>query len=327
MMVRAALFSVFLLFVPSHSYSEVLFEEKFEDTNFTSRGWYDAPSGTLASTEHIDGSTRSFECEYLKGQQTCAGGTPGRHKFPETDIVYLSYYVKYSINWEGSNRPYHPHEFYFVTNVDSDWIGPAKTHLTVYIEQNEGTPVIALQDSLNVDKNCILRNDETFAGCNGDFDSYSFSENRSVASCNGIVGYLDVRDCYYTGSYWYSYRAWDAEHIYFRDEAGPCYKNDWHRIEAMFEMNSIQDGKGIPDGKLRYWMDGQLLISSDNTLFRTGANPNMRFNQLILGPYIGDGSPVDQIMWLDDLTVSTHRLPGSLAESPPSGPANLRIIH
>ena len=33
----------------------------------------------------------------------------------------------------------------------------------------------------------------------------------------------------------------------------------------------------------------------------------MQFNQLIIAPYIGDGSPVTQTMWIDNLTVGTGK--------------------
>ncbi len=56
---------------------------------------------------------------------------------------------------------------------------------------------------------------------------------------------------------------------------------------------------------VRYWFDGQLVIEHANVLLRTGAHPNMKFNQLLIAPYIGDGSPVDQTMWVDNLTVAT----------------------
>jgi hypothetical protein len=42
-------------------------------------------------------------------------------------------------------------------------------------------------------------------------------------------------------------------------------------------------------------------------LFRTGAHPTMQFNQFFMGPYIGDGSPVAQQVWVDDLVVMTGR--------------------
>ena len=72
-------------------------------------------------------------------------------------------------------------------------------------------------------------------------------------------------------------------------------------------MNSIQGGVGVADGKIRWVQDGQTLISSDSILFRTAANATMAFNQFAMLPYIGDTSPVDQHMYVDELTVATAR--------------------
>jgi len=286
----------------------VLFYEDFEDTDFQSRGWYDGPSADLSTTEHVPGSTASFECRYEVSATGCSGGKPARHLFQETETVYLSYWVKYSANWVGSGHPYHPHEFHFVTNLDNDYVGPARTHLTTYIEQVGGVARLALQDSVNVDPNCILLNNDSFVGCNGDFDTYVFTEDRSVCSCNGLVGDLDGRDCFSGGGgNYYSSRSWSATSQTFSDSPGPNYKNDWHFVEALFSMSSIQAGVGVPDGQIRYWFDGQLTISHDHILMRTGQHPDMRFNQFCMFPYIGDGSPVDQYMWVDDLTVATGR--------------------
>ena len=174
---------------------------------------------------------------------------------------------------------------------------------------------MALQDSKNVDTNCILQNNDKFIGCNGDFNKYQFSENRSVASCNGLIGGLDRRDCFYYGSgYYYSSRAWAADSIYFREQTGKYYKSDWHHVEAYFKMNNITNGKGIPDGQIRYWYDSELLISYDNILFRTAQFPDMKFNQFLIAPYTGDGSPIEQTMWIDDLTVATSRLSTDVLE-------------
>ena len=291
----------------------ILFFESFEDNDFTSRGWYDGTKGTISTTEHINGSSACFECKFLKGQRGCSAGSPGRHLFAETDELYVSYWVKYSANWEGSNKPYHPHEFNIMTNIDDKYVGPAITHLTLYIEQNEGKPLLALQDSKNVDQNCILLNNGNFIGCNGDFNSYQFTENRSIAACNGIQGGYDRRDCFnYGGGYYYSARVWDADTIYFEDTKGPHYKNDWHHVEAYFKLNSIVGGKGITDGKIRYWYDSKLLISYDDIIFRTAQFPDMKLNQFLIAPYIGDGSPVEQTMWIDDLWVATSPLNSSI---------------
>jgi len=228
---------------------------------------------------------------------------PGRHLFDESDTVYLSFWVKYSTNFVGSGHSYHPHEFHFITNKDTIYVGPAGTHLTTYMEQIGGKPSMAIQDKSNVNSGCIVRNNDPVDAC----DQYNFGEDRSVASCNGIQGDLDTRDCFESGG-WYSSRGWNTDDIYFKDEQGPYYKNDWHFIETMWEMNSIVNGIGQVDAKLRYWYDGELLISSDNIILRTGVNADMHFNQFLTGFYIGDGSPVTQTMWVDNLTVSTHRL-------------------
>lgn len=278
----------------------VLLFEDFESGDFEAKGWYDGFPDHRTSSEFKHGMY-SYEGHFSQGATTSGAG---RHLFPASDKVYLSYWVKYSTNYIGSGVPYHPHEWNMLT--DADWIyqGPADTYLTAYIEQNAGRPIIALQDSKNVDPNCILLNNDSFVGCNGDFDSYVFTENRSVSSCNGLIGSLDRRDCFpSSGSSqgYYSSRAWAADTVYFRNTPGPYYKNDWHLIETYFEMNTIQNGKGLPDGKIRYWYDGQLLISYDSILFRTGAHPDLKFNQLFYGPYIGVGSPVDQTWWVDDL--------------------------
>ena len=43
------------------------------------------------------------------------------------------------------------------------------------------------------------------------------------------------------------------------------------------------------------------------TIVIDGANAAMQFNQLVIAPYIGDGSPVTQSLWIDSLTVATAR--------------------
>jgi len=281
----------------------ILLFEDYETGDFEAKGWYDGFPDHRTTDEFKNGAY-SYEGHFTEGATTAGAG---RHLFEPTDKVYISYWVKYSSNYIGSGVGYHPHEWNILT--DKDWIyqGPADTYLTTYMEQNAGRPILALQDSKNVDPNCILLNNNSFVGCNGDYDSYTFSENRSVCSCNGLIGDVDRRDCFVSSGSthgYYSSRAWAADSIYFRNTPGPYYKNDWHKIEAYFEMNTIEQGVGIPNGKIRYWYDGQVLISSDSILMRTAANADMKFNQLLYGPYIGVGSPVDQTWWVDDLMIA-----------------------
>lgn len=287
---------------PEDYCGRVLFAEPFEDTDWESRQWYDGPSGTLSTDEHVEGSTASFACRFAPGATGCEGGTPGRRLLEGQIAVCLSYWVKYSANWEGSGQPYHPHEFHFVTNEDDIYVGPAYSHLTTYIEQVGGVPRLAIQDSRNVDLDCILLNNDDFVGCNGDFDSYPFTEERSAAACNGLLGDLDGRDCFSTANGYYSARFWDADIQAFGD-TDPWDKNAWHHVVSYWRLNDIEDGIGVPNGVLRYWVDDEQLVAHDAILMRTGAHPDMVFDQFIIAPYIGDGSPVDQTMWVDDLEI------------------------
>ncbi len=269
----------------------VLFREEFEDDLFGSRGWYDDLGVAITTAEHIPGSGAAAEFRFLPGA-TKAGGAM-RYTFAETESFYLSYWVKYSAGWEGSNRPYHPHEFNVVTNLDGRYIGPAHTHLTLYIEQNEGRPLLAIQDGENIDRSRVGQ------------DLTSITEERAVAGCNGDGDGHGEGDCYLSGGVHRNGKRWMADTVCFSDKPGEFYKNDWHFVEAYFKLNSVVDGRGAPDGVIFYRFDGVTLFEYHNVMLRTGRHPDMKFNQLLMAPYIGDGSPVDQTMWVDDLTVAT----------------------
>jgi len=279
------------------------FQETFEDAGLASRGWYDSTTLKLSAQEHLPAGSRSAaEYHFPKGAKVPeqSGGSL-RKKFAESDSVYLGFYIKHSSNWAGSGMPYHPHEFYFLTNKDGgeckDHCGPSVTHLTVYVEENGGKPSLEIQDVLNIDQSRIGK------------DLSAITEQRSVAGCNGYshADGAGPEDCYRHKGGYRNDKTWRTDKAYFQDKPGPYYKGDWHHIEAFFKLNSIVNGKGIADGVLEYWYDGTLLISHHNVLFRTGQQPDMKFNQLIIAPYIGDGSPVDQTLWIDDLTVATSR--------------------
>jgi hypothetical protein len=308
----AAFLVCFSMGYPMLSQAGILFSESFDDTNLAARGWYDFSTVQLSTAEHVSGSTSSIEYRFNQGATTPASGKILRKKFTETDSVYISYHVKYSSNWEGSNRPYHPHEFYLLTNLEDDYAGPAYTHMTAYVEQNEGTPSLSIQDGINVDESKI------------GIDLTNVTEARAIAGCNGDSDGYGVGECYASldvpnGSVHWNRKKWRTEKIFFQDSAGPYYKSDWHFVEAYFKLNSIQNGKGTADGQIKYWFDGVLIIDHENVMLRTGQYPNMKFNQLMIGPYIGDGSPVSQTFWVDNLTLSTARsTPAATDTTPPT---------
>jgi len=113
----------------------IFFHESFDDSNIEGRGWYDQPEFNLDTTDFIGNSGSSAKFTFLQGAiKPQKGG--GRIQFTPSEEVYLSYWVKYSTNYVGSQQRYHPHEFNFTTTEDHKYIGPAYTHLTTYIEHN-----------------------------------------------------------------------------------------------------------------------------------------------------------------------------------------------
>lgn len=295
--------------------STVLVQENFEDANVASRGWYDSTGPALSTAEKFAGNS-SYECHFTAGGTKCSGGDIGRHLYQNTDAIYVSYYIKHSTSWVGSGKNYHPHMFYFLTNLDGAYVGPAYTHLTGYIENVAGVPLFLIQDGQNID--------ETRVGQ----DLTAVTEQRAVAGCNGDSDGYGNGDCYPAGSVHWNDKRWSPGQVYFDNTPGsPRYKGNWHLIEAYFKLNTIVGGKGAKDGIVRYWYDGSLIMEHLDVVLRTGAHPTAMFNQVALLPYIGDGSPVDQRMWIDNLLIATARPdPPPPPPGAPAAPTNLRII-
>jgi hypothetical protein len=295
----------------------MLFQEEFEDTSFAARGWYDGTGGALAAVEKYTG-TRSFECRFTAGGTGCVSGTPRRHLLTATQSVYISFYIKHSANWVGSGRAYHPHMIQIITDVDGGFIGPAYTHLTGYLETVGGIPQLGIQDGRNIDETRIGQ------------DLAAITEQRALAGCNGDSDGYGSGQCYASGAVHWNGKMWTAGQVYFDSSAGsPRYKGDWHLVEAYFRLNSIANGIGQRDGVLQYWYDGTLVIDRRNVVMRTGTHPTMQFNQFLLVPYIGDGSPVDQTFWIDSLRVATARPatpPPPPGGSAPAAPTNVQIL-
>jgi hypothetical protein len=279
----------------------LLFEEDFENSSIASRGWYDNTNVAISTTEHITGSTASAQYHWSVGATTPASGGAQRHKFTPTSSVYLSYWVKYSTNYVGSGQSYHPHEFYMLSTLDGDYDGPSQSYLDLYVEQNYqngGRPRIAMQDNRSVNYNYgSLPN-----------NLIGVTENRSTGGCNGVVESNIFSECFDFGSYWYNDKQLTGP-VVFQANAGPGYKSNWNFVEAYFQLNTIVNGVGQADGVIQYWFNGALIIDRHDILFRTGAHPDLQMDQLLIAPYIGDGSPVDQYMWVDNLRIATARIP------------------
>jgi len=279
----------------------LLFSENFEDANIASRGWYDNTTVLLNTTEHIAGSNSSAEYRFLAGATDPTSGGAQRHKFTPSSSLYVSFYIKYSANWVGSGKSYHPHEFYILSTLDGDYDGPSQNFLDVYIEdnyQNGGRPRLAIQDNkaVNYAYGALPNN------------LVGITEDRSTAGCNGITEPNIFSKCYNAGSYWYNDKQLTGP-VVFQPNPGPGYKGDWNFVEAYFQLNSVVGGVGLADGVMQYWFNGTLIIDRHDIVFRAGARPTLKFSQFLIAPYIGDGSPVDQSMFIDYLRLATGRIP------------------
>ena len=275
---------------PAGSAPEVLFEEDFEDTDWAGRGWYDGPQIELSAEEKFQGRS-SCVWHWKSRGAVLPTGKGGRVRIAPTESVTLSYYIRHSENWEWTGRGYHPHEFLFMTTGDSETTGPAYTYLTLYVEAIDGKPTLGIQDSKNIDESQIGQDlvgkteQRAVAGGNGDSDGYG-------------GGYYKSGESYRNGKHW------QPEEIYFSDQPGPRYKGAWHHVKAYFKLNSIVGGKGIDDGVLQYWQDGELIMDCHDVVFRTGRHAEMKINQFLMLPYIGPGAAGEQKVWIDDLKIT-----------------------
>lgn len=101
----------------------------------------------------------------------------------------------------------------------------------------------------------------------------------------------------------YNGRTYDSRDILFQDD-------QWHCIEAQFKLNTLDlaSDKPNPDGIVRGWFDGQLVVEHTDVIFRSTDFPDMKFNQFLMAPYFGPGLLTKpQKLWIDELVVSTKR--------------------
>jgi hypothetical protein len=97
-------------------------------------------------------------------------------------------------------------------------------------------------------------------------------------------------------------RVYDSREAHFRDA-------DWHCVDAYFQLNTLDGEKSNPDGVVRGWFDGKLVVEEKDVILRSADFPKMKFSQMLLAPYFGPGLvPRAQKLWIDDLVVATDRI-------------------
>lgn len=258
---------VWLVTASGAELSSVLFSESFDDPRLLERGWYDGNKFTISDVQPFAGKG-CIEYTWKTGGTIPANSSGIRHLFEATDTVVLRCYIRLSKGWGWTGRGYHPHLMHFMTTENTKFHGPAASHLTVYIEPQNGRLRLAAQDIQNKDQPHGLTHGPLRGGYNGTF--------------------------------------YDSKETLFNDDR-------WHCVETMFQLNSldVKADKPNPDGIVRAWFDGKLVIDHTNVVLRSTDFPTMKFNQFLLLPYFGPGLlPHEQTLWIDELTVSSKRLDG-----------------
>ncbi len=144
----------------------ILFKEGFDDAGLLKRGWYDGDRFKIVA----DGARAGAGCiEYRWKEKTTSPFTSSgiRHSHAPTDQVYIRYYIRLSRGWGWSGRSYHPHLTHFLTTENSKWHGPARSHLTLYIEPVAGKLRLGATDMQNVNKPHGLTQGPLRGGYNG----------------------------------------------------------------------------------------------------------------------------------------------------------------
>ncbi|MBJ6727570.1 hypothetical protein [Geomesophilobacter sediminis] len=301
----ALILALFPLLLPVTSHA---FTESFENNSFASRGWYDNTNqGTIVSGGQ---SGNCLQWNWAAGAVTPTNGASSRLAITPTDTLYLSFYVKFQSGWQGSQKTYHPHLMYILSDLDynANHYSPlANNYLQTYVEflSDIGNPYgvhpqIALQDEKRVNTSYGTPPNNLSAT----------TENRSVNYCNTpVYSGVNGQTCFADNPYY-------SSNIWLSSATVPT--GGWHHVEVYMAMNSVTNGKGNNDGIMQEWIDGTPVINQANILYRTAQDATKKWAEFVLAPYIGDGSPIAQSMWIDELTIQPTK-PGNAAPSAPAG--------
>jgi hypothetical protein len=153
--------------IPPQNDPPVLFREGFDDDRLLQRGWYDGQRFTISRGAFAGSGCLEFHWAISTTSPDSSSGI--RRLFEPSDTVYLRFHIRLSKGWAWSGRPYHPHLMHFMTTENGKYHGPAATHLTLYIEPQDGRLRLAAQDIQNQDAPHGLTQGPLRGGYNGRF--------------------------------------------------------------------------------------------------------------------------------------------------------------
>lgn len=143
-----------------------LFQENFDDPLLLKRKWYDGDKFAISETQpHVGKGCIEYAWKAKTTNPATSSGI--RQLFEPSDKVFLRYYIRLSKGWGWSGRGYHPHLMLFMTTENTQYHGPAGSHLTVYVEPVNGKLRLAAQDIQNKDAPHGLTQGPLKGGFNG----------------------------------------------------------------------------------------------------------------------------------------------------------------
>lgn len=158
---------------------ELLFHESFDDARLSDRRWYDG-SALVLSREHPFAGPACVEYHWKSADTPASTGTM-RRIFEPSESVYVRFQIRLSRDWGWTGRDYHPHLINILTTENRPYDGPAATHLTLYVEPQNGRLRLAAQDIQNKDARHGLTQGPLKGGFNGktyDSDKVLFTDDK-----------------------------------------------------------------------------------------------------------------------------------------------------
>ncbi len=166
LIVASAIFAAGVMAGAAHD-EGMLFKESFDDAELAKRDWYDGSEFRIAG--NAKAGKGCIEFEWTAPDAKVSGSSPARRLFKPTDEVYIRFHLKLSKGWGWTGKAYHPHLLHFLTTENPKWHGPAASHLTLYIEPQNGKLRLAAQDIENEKKPHGLTQGPLKGGYNGTF--------------------------------------------------------------------------------------------------------------------------------------------------------------
>lgn len=272
---------------------DLLLREGFEHEGGLGAGWYDNVHVDTSRAVQAPEGGRAAEFRFAAGASEPFSGGPSRRLFPPSDAIQISYWVRYGPEWPLATSRDLLLQCLVMTDGDDRLQAPSSTHLTCAIGISGATPFVSLQDTLNIDAERIGQ------------DLGGITERRAVAGGNSppVAGAE-------SGYYRRADRSFANVTRFLAPDGVLLGQAGWHRIDVRLRLNGIVGGRAVADGRIACQVDGRTVLDRSDVLLRTAEHPAMRFNQMIIGPWM-EAAPAALTFWIDDLTVTADPAPSA----------------